>query len=241
MRSRRLSVVYGRRRGRWRFSNVVISTQHTADVEHKQIEEFCIEEVVKKGVAEGSAHGGHALSDQSHRPFRRRWTAGRHGTHGPQDHRGHLRWLWTARRVARFLGQGPEQKWIAARLTWAVTWRRTSWRRGLAKRAEIQFAYAIGYPEPVERVCKHVRHGCRRVTRRSLKRWCAVFSFKAGRHREAAQLAAPDLFEDDQLRSLRQGRQRFGPGKRPTRLPRSRRRSVNPQHFNNELTNLWPK
>ena len=29
-------------------SNVVISTQHTADVEHKQIEEFCIEEVVKK-------------------------------------------------------------------------------------------------------------------------------------------------------------------------------------------------
>src|SRR5215212_173428 len=29
-------------------SNVVISTQHTADVEHKEIEQFCIEEVVKK-------------------------------------------------------------------------------------------------------------------------------------------------------------------------------------------------
>src|SRR5258707_2756637 len=29
-------------------TNVVISTQHTADVEHKTIKEFCIEEVIKK-------------------------------------------------------------------------------------------------------------------------------------------------------------------------------------------------
>ena len=37
----------------------------------------------------------------------------------------------------------------AARPIWAVTSRRTSSRQGLADRCEIQFAYAIGHPEPV--------------------------------------------------------------------------------------------
>ena len=31
-----------------RISNVVISTQHAADVEHAEIENFCIEEVIRK-------------------------------------------------------------------------------------------------------------------------------------------------------------------------------------------------
>ena len=41
------------------------------------------------------------------------------------------------------------RRWTAARPTWAVTWPRTSWPPGWPRSAEIQFAYAIGYPDPV--------------------------------------------------------------------------------------------
>ena len=37
-------------------SNVVISTQHAADVEHAEIEKFCIENVIKKVLPEAPAH-----------------------------------------------------------------------------------------------------------------------------------------------------------------------------------------
>ena len=36
-------------------SNVVISTQHTRDVKHAEIEKFCIEKVIRKVLAESDA------------------------------------------------------------------------------------------------------------------------------------------------------------------------------------------
>jgi S-adenosylmethionine synthetase len=128
-------------------SNVVISTQHTADVEHKQIEEFCIEEVVKKVLPRNllTADTLYLINP-----------TGRFVTGGPQGDTG-----LTGRKIivdtyggygrhggGAFSGKDPSKvdrsaaymgRYVAKNIVAA----------GLAKRAEIQFAYAIGYPDPV--------------------------------------------------------------------------------------------
>ncbi len=128
-------------------SNVVISTQHTADVEHKQIEEFCIEEIVKKVLPKNllTADTLYLINP-----------TGRFVVGGPQGDTG-----LTGRKIivdtyggygrhggGAFSGKDPSKvdrsaaymgRYVAKNIVAA----------GLAKRAEIQFAYAIGYPEPV--------------------------------------------------------------------------------------------
>ena len=128
-------------------SNVVISTQHTADVEHKQIEEFCIEEIVKKVLPRDllTADTLYLINP-----------TGRFVTGGPQGDTG-----LTGRKIivdtyggfgrhggGAFSGKDPSKvdrsaaymgRYVAKNIVAA----------GLASRAEIQFAYAIGYPEPV--------------------------------------------------------------------------------------------
>ena len=46
-------------------SNVVISTQHTADVKHSEIENFCIEKVIRKVLPEIDAERHDRISHQS--------------------------------------------------------------------------------------------------------------------------------------------------------------------------------
>ncbi|MFA6545866.1 MAG: methionine adenosyltransferase [Limisphaerales bacterium] len=128
-------------------SNVVISTQHTADVEHKQIEEFCIEEVVKKVLPKN------LLTPDTLYLIN---PTGRFVVGGPQGDTG-----LTGRKIivdsyggfgrhggGAFSGKDPSKvdrsaaymgRYVAKNIVAA----------GLARRAEIQFAYAIGYPEPV--------------------------------------------------------------------------------------------
>ncbi|MBI5802659.1 MAG: methionine adenosyltransferase, partial [Verrucomicrobia bacterium] len=128
-------------------SNVVISTQHTADVEHKQIEEFCIEEVVKKVLPKSLLTPDTLFLINP---------TGRFVVGGPQGDTG-----LTGRKIivdsyggfgrhggGAFSGKDPSKvdrsaaymgRYVAKNIVAA----------GLAKRAEIQFAYAIGYPEPV--------------------------------------------------------------------------------------------
>ena len=128
-------------------SNVVISTQHTADVEHKQIEEFCIEEVVKKVLPKNLLTPDTLFLINP---------TGRFVVGGPQGDTG-----LTGRKIivdsyggygrhggGAFSGKDPSKvdrsaaymgRYVAKNIVAA----------GLAKRAEIQFAYAIGYPEPV--------------------------------------------------------------------------------------------
>jgi len=128
-------------------SNVVISTQHTADVEHKQIEEFCIEEVVKKVLPKNLLTADTLFLINP---------TGRFVVGGPQGDTG-----LTGRKIivdsyggfgrhggGAFSGKDPSKvdrsaaymgRYVAKNIVAA----------GLAKRAEIQFAYAIGYPEPV--------------------------------------------------------------------------------------------
>ncbi|MCX8157695.1 MAG: methionine adenosyltransferase [Verrucomicrobiae bacterium] len=130
-----------------RITNVVISTQHTADVEHDEIEEFCIEEVIKKVLpADMLTRDTLYLINPT----------GRFVVGGPQGDTG-----LTGRKIivdsyggmgrhggGAFSGKDPSKvdrsaaymgRYVAKNIVAA----------GLADRCEIQFAYAIGYPDPV--------------------------------------------------------------------------------------------
>lgn len=128
-------------------SNVVISTQHAADVEHAEIEEFCIEEVIKKVLPKEMFTKDTVFLINP---------TGRFVVGGPQGDTG-----LTGRKIivdsyggygrhggGAFSGKDPSKvdrsaaymgRYVAKNIVAA----------GLAARAEIQFAYAIGYPNPV--------------------------------------------------------------------------------------------
>jgi S-adenosylmethionine synthetase len=128
-------------------SNVVISTQHAADVEHAEIEKFCIEKIIKKVLP------AKLLTDKTEFLIN---PTGRFVVGGPQGDTG-----LTGRKIivdsyggtgrhggGAFSGKDPTKvdrsaaymgRWVAKNIVAA----------GLAARCEIQFAYAIGYPDPV--------------------------------------------------------------------------------------------
>jgi S-adenosylmethionine synthetase len=130
-----------------RISNVVISTQHAASVAHKEIEEFCIEEVIRKELPAG------LLSKDTLFLIN---PTGRFVVGGPQGDTG-----LTGRKIivdtyggwgrhggGAFSGKDPSKvdrsaaymgRYVAKNIVAA----------GLASHVEIQFAYAIGYPDPV--------------------------------------------------------------------------------------------
>ena len=128
-------------------SNVVISTQHSADVSHDEIEKFCIEHIVKKVLPKKMLN---AKTEYLINP------TGRFVVGGPQGDTG-----LTGRKIivdtyggmgrhggGAFSGKDPSKvdrsaaymgRWIAKNVVAA----------GLATRCEVQFAYAIGHPQPV--------------------------------------------------------------------------------------------
>jgi S-adenosylmethionine synthetase len=128
-------------------TNVVISTQHTPDVEHDEIERFCIEQVIKKVLPKN------LLTPKTTYLIN---PTGRFVVGGPQGDSG-----LTGRKIivdtyggmgrhggGAFSGKDPTKvdrsaaymgRWVAKNVVAA----------GLARRCEIQFAYAIGYPDPV--------------------------------------------------------------------------------------------
>ena len=125
--------------------NVVISTQHTADVSHARIEAFCIDQVIRKVLPRGLL----AKTDFLINP------TGRFVVGGPQGDSG-----LTGRKIivdtyggmgrhggGAFSGKDPTKvdrsaaymgRWVAKHLVAA----------GVARKVELQFAYAIGHPEP---------------------------------------------------------------------------------------------
>jgi S-adenosylmethionine synthetase len=128
-------------------SNVVISTQHAADVEKQEIEKFCIEKVIRKVLPK------QLLSDRTEFLIN---PTGRFVVGGPQGDTG-----LTGRKIivdsyggmgrhggGAFSGKDPSKvdrsaaymgRWVAKNVVAA----------GLASRCEVQFAYAIGHPKPV--------------------------------------------------------------------------------------------
>jgi S-adenosylmethionine synthetase len=128
-------------------SNVVISTQHAADVEHAEIEKFCIENVIKKVLP------ARLLTKQTEFLIN---PTGRFVIGGPQGDTG-----LTGRKIivdtyggmgrhggGAFSGKDPTKvdrsaaymgRWVAKNVV----------KAGLAAKCEVQFAYAIGHPDPV--------------------------------------------------------------------------------------------
>ena len=133
-----------------RIVNVVVSTQHSADVKHKEIKDFIIREIVRKVLPAD-------LLDKETQFLIN--PTGRFVVGGPQGDTG-----LTGRKIivdsyggmgrhggGAFSGKDPSKvdrsaaymgRYVAKNIVAA----------GLATRAEIQFAYAIGYPDPVS-VC----------------------------------------------------------------------------------------
>ncbi|MDB6125979.1 MAG: metK [Pedosphaera sp.] len=133
-----------------RITNVVISTQHSADVKHKEIKDFITKEVIRKVLP------AHLLDKKTQFLIN---PTGRFVVGGPQGDTG-----LTGRKIivdsyggmgrhggGAFSGKDPSKvdrsaaymgRYVAKNIVAA----------GLATSAEIQFAYAIGYPDPVS-VC----------------------------------------------------------------------------------------
>ncbi len=127
--------------------NVVISTQHAADAEHAEIEKYLIENVIKKVIP------ARMLTKNTEYLIN---PTGRFVIGGPQGDTG-----LTGRKIivdtyggwgrhggGAFSGKDPSKvdrsaaymgRWVAKNIVAA----------GLATHAEIQFAYAIGHPQPV--------------------------------------------------------------------------------------------
>jgi S-adenosylmethionine synthetase len=156
-------------------TNVVISTQHAAAAKHRTIKEFCIEEIIKKTLP------AHLLTKKTKYLIN---PTGRFVVGGPQGDTG-----LTGRKIivdtyggmgrhggGAFSGKDPSKvdrsaaymgRYVAKNIV----------ASGLATSAEIQFAYAIGYPDPVS-VCVNT-FGTGKVTDEAIeKAVCQVFSFK---------------------------------------------------------------
>jgi S-adenosylmethionine synthetase len=130
-----------------RIVNVVISTQHSVDVKHAEIEKFCIEQVIKKVLPKNM------LTKQTEYLIN---PTGNFVIGGPQGDSG-----LTGRKIivdtyggmgrhggGAFSGKDPSKvdrsaaymgRWVAKNIVAA----------GLARKCEVQFAYAIGHPLPV--------------------------------------------------------------------------------------------
>jgi len=156
-----------------RVVNVVISTQHAADVDHKTIEKFCIEKVIKKVIPKK------LLTKDTEYLIN---PTGQFVVGGPQGDSG-----LTGRKIivdtyggsgrhggGAFSGKDPSKvdrsaaymgRWVAKNVVAA----------GLASRCEIQFAYAIGHPKPLS---VHIDSFGTGDDDKILKAVLEVFSFK---------------------------------------------------------------
>jgi S-adenosylmethionine synthetase len=128
-------------------SNVVISTQHAADASHEEIEQFCVEEVIRKVLPP------RMITSETEFLIN---PTGRFVIGGPQGDTG-----LTGRKIivdsyggmgrhggGAFSGKDPTKvdrsaaymgRWVAKNVVAAK----------LAAKCEVQFAYAIGHPDPV--------------------------------------------------------------------------------------------
>jgi S-adenosylmethionine synthetase len=160
-----------------RVTSVVVSTQHASGVKHRTIKEFVVEEVIKRQLP------GHLLDKQTQYLVN---PTGRFVVGGPQGDTG-----LTGRKIivdtyggmgrhggGAFSGKDPSKvdrsaaymgRYVAKNIV----------ASGMASKAEIQFAYAIGYPDPVSVSVNTFGTAVGGVTDESIERAVStVFSFK---------------------------------------------------------------
>ncbi len=172
-------------------SCVVVSTQHSRDVKHSEIRSFIIEEVIKKVLPAGM------LSRDTQFLVN---PTGNFVIGGPQGDTG-----LTGRKIivdsyggmgrhggGAFSGKDPSKvdrsaaymgRWVAKTVVAA----------GLAKKCEVQFAYAIGHPKPLS---VHVdTFGTGTVDEAAIERAVLVtFNFKPAEIIQATRSTPTDLF-----------------------------------------------
>src|SRR3954464_10913980 len=171
-----------------RITNVVVSTQHSADVKHSEIRNFIIKEVIQKVLP------ANMLDKKTVYLIN---PTGRFVVGGPQGDTG-----LTGRKIivdsyggmgrhggGAFSGKDPSKvdrsaaymgRYVAKNIV----------ASGLAKRCEIQFAYAIGYPDPV---CMNINtFGTNTVPEEAIERAVnRTFSFKPAEIIEQLDLLRP--------------------------------------------------
>jgi S-adenosylmethionine synthetase len=169
-------------------SNVVISTQHSEDVKHSEIRDFLISEVIRKELP------AELITDKTEFLIN---PTGRFVIGGPQGDTG-----LTGRKIivdsyggmgrhggGAFSGKDPSKvdrsaaymgRWVAKNVV----------ASGLADRCEVQFAYAIGYPDPVS---VHIdTFGTNKIDEEKIeKAVIEVFSFKPREIVEQLNLLRP--------------------------------------------------
>jgi S-adenosylmethionine synthetase len=182
-----VSVIYdnGRPVG---IANVVISTQHTEGMDHREIEKFCIEKVIRRVLPKKMVNGTTQFLINP---------TGRFVVGGPQGDTG-----LTGRKIivdsyggwgrhggGAFSGKDPSKvdrsaaymgRWVAKNVV----------ASGLASRCEVQFAYAIGFPDPVSMNINTFETN--RVSEEAIERAInRVFSFKPADIVEQLDLLRP--------------------------------------------------
>ena len=173
-------------------SNVVVSTQHSAEISHSELRKFVVEKVIKKVLPKSLLN---SKTEYLVNP------TGRFVIGGPQGDSG-----LTGRKIivdtyggmgrhggGAFSGKDPSKvdrsaaymgRYVAKNVVAA----------GLAAKCEVQFAYAIGHPEPVS--VSISTFGTNRVPGRAYrKRDPADLQFQARRNRRAAKSFASDLLQ----------------------------------------------
>jgi S-adenosylmethionine synthetase len=128
-------------------SNVVVSTQHAKDVKHSEIRSFIIEEVIRKVLPNEMLNDA---TDYLINPTGSFVIGGPEGDTGLTGRKIIVDSYggWGRHGGGAFSGKDPSKvdrsaaymaRWVAKNVV----------ASGLATRCEIQFAYAIGYPDPV--------------------------------------------------------------------------------------------
>jgi len=169
-------------------SNVVISTQHTPDVKHSEIRDFLISEVIRKELPAKLINNDTEILINP---------TGRFVVGGPQGDTG-----LTGRKIivdtyggmgrhggGAFSGKDPSKvdrsaaymaRWVAKNVVAA----------GFSTSCEVQFAYAIGHPDPVS---VHIdTFGTAKIDEEKIERAVKqVFSFKPRRIIEQLDLLRP--------------------------------------------------
>ncbi len=126
-------------------TNVVVSTQHSADVDHPEIEKFVIEKVIKKVLPKESSDSEDGVPHQSDRALRDWGTARRQRPHRDARSSSILTAGWDVMAAARFRARIPPRL-IAAPLTWAAMWPRMSWQQVWPRNAKCSSPTQSGIP-----------------------------------------------------------------------------------------------
>ena len=125
---------------------VVVSTQHTEDISHKQLEELIIEKIIKKILPKDLIQNTKYLIN----PTGRFVIGGPHGDSGLTGRKIIVDTYggWGRHGGGAFSGKDPSKVDRSAAYA-ARHCAKNIVAAGLAERCEVQLAYAIGYPEPV--------------------------------------------------------------------------------------------